>query len=402
MNGILELAFVTLAACAAGSLPVRATSDRAVHADEIAYSTTLQVRFLGAAGFLIRRGQDVVLTAPLYSTPSLFKVLDERAPVILPRLDRIARFHPDAEDVQAILVGHAHYDHLMDVPYVWERTPSARIFGSLTMKNILLGYRGLAPSPVPEFASHVPRIDPSKVVALDDPKDPTNLKVDTRSCHSWAPGCDAGHACPVISQAGDWVPVGQRIRVRALCARHPPQFLKYHQACCCVSSRRETPPSSIDEFREGNVFVYLIDFLDDLGAPAFRVYFQDVPTDGEVGHVPEDLLAERPVDVALLCAGNSKDVSEPEKIVANLKPGAVIVGHWEDFFRPQDKPLEEAPFQQVARYVGCLRRELDSLGQVTGRPLYLPKPGVLMTFPRPKEGQPRGSSGRLATAGATP
>ena len=385
-GAFLALGSVGLAVLATAPLPVRQMSDPEVHADGEAYSTTTQVRFLGAAGFLVRRGRDVVLTAPLYSTPSLFKVLDEERPVILPHLDRIARFHPDVEDVQAILVGHAHYDHLMDVPYVWERAPGAMILGSLTTRNILLGYRG-ASGGAPGFPTHVPRVDPDKVVALDDPSDAAHFTVDTRSCEGWVPKCESEHSCPAVPpQAGGYLPVSPRMRIRALCAKHPPQFLRYHQAPCCVASPRTTPPSAIDHFREGNVFVYLVDFLGEDGAPVFRIYYQDVPADGRVGHVPEDVLAERPVDLALLCAGNAGDVTEPEKIVANLKPGAVIVGHWEDFFQPQDRPLRQAPFQNVEKYYRCLRRELDALEGGPERPLYLPKPGVLMTFPPPAAG----------------
>ena len=361
---------------------MRERSDPAVHPDQPLYASTTQVRFLGSAGFLIRRGKDAVLTAPLYSTPNLLKVLAETSPVILPRPDRIARFHPDVEDVQAILVGHAHYDHLMDVPYVWERTPGAVIFGSLTTRNILLGYRGASPPGVPAFPPFVPRVDPDKVVALDDPDDPAHFRVDVRSCEGWAPKCEDEHRCPQLPvQTGDYVRVSPRVRFRALCARHPAQFLKHHQAPCCITSPRAEPAVAIDHFREGNVFVYLIDFLDEQGAPVFRIYYQDVPADGRVGHVPPDVLADRDVDLALLCAGNAGQVTQAEKIVANLKPRAVIMGHWEDFFQPQDKPYRPAPFQDVAKFHGCLRRELDRLEAGESRPLYLPKPGVLMTFP---------------------
>ena len=42
--------------------------------------------------------------------------------------------------VHAILVGHSHYDHLMDVPLIARRyVPNATIYGSLTTKRILMG-----------------------------------------------------------------------------------------------------------------------------------------------------------------------------------------------------------------------------------------------------------------------
>jgi hypothetical protein len=177
--------------------------------------------------------------------------------------------------------------------------------------------------------------------------------------------------------------VSPKVRIRAFCARHPPQFLKHHQAPCCVASPRSAPPAAIEDFREGTTLEYLVDFLGEDGTPTFRVFYQDVPVDGRVGLLPADVLAERPVDLALLCAGNAGDVTEPEGIVGNLGAGAVIVGHWEDFFRPQDQPLGEAPFQNIGKYYRCLRRELDLLPGGADRPLYLPAPGVLMTFPPP-------------------
>jgi hypothetical protein len=38
------------------------------------YYRHVQIKYLGAGGYLIRRGDDVLLTAPLFSNPSLFRV----------------------------------------------------------------------------------------------------------------------------------------------------------------------------------------------------------------------------------------------------------------------------------------------------------------------------------------
>ena len=106
----------------------------------------IDVRFLGVAGFLLRRttldadGEktDAVLTAPLYSNPTIGELAvsdlasDQRLiDALLPRVD----------DVQLILAGHSHYDHLLDVPYIarrWAR--SALICGSDMARDLLLPF----------------------------------------------------------------------------------------------------------------------------------------------------------------------------------------------------------------------------------------------------------------------
>jgi mRNA degradation ribonuclease J1/J2 len=67
-------------------------------------------------GLLFRRGNDAIMTAPFYSNPNIFRVGLRRP--IHSDTNLVERLLPDVSDVRAILVGHAHYDHLMDVPYI--------------------------------------------------------------------------------------------------------------------------------------------------------------------------------------------------------------------------------------------------------------------------------------------
>jgi len=367
---VLSLALLSRALPADGS-------DRTpgpLYPGDAGYETTVQVRFLGVAGFLIRRGPDVLLTAPLYSNPGIVSVVTDGP--VYPNEERIARFHPDVEDVKAILVGHAHYDHLMDVPYVWERSPDAVIYGSSTTARILAGYDD-QPSRDKRFPDHVPSIPSRKVRILDG-------KADTRNCHDLRTDVvDDRFRCPdLLPQRGDWERVpGAQARIRALCAQHPPQVGRHHQAPGCLSEDRATVPTRINDYREGPVFAYLIDFLGVDGRPVFRVYYQDVPANGSIGRVPDDLIVEREVDLALLCAGNWQQFPRTEKIVENLHPRHVLLGHWEDFFRPQDQAIREAPFQKIGGFERKLRRELDELPAGAARSLSRPQPGQLFVIP---------------------
>ena len=281
----------------------------------------LQVRFLGVGGFSLRRGTDHVLTAPLYSHPDLLAVT---LGAIEPNTARIDALLETAfvSDARAILVGHGHYDHLMDVPYTWTKTAGAVILGNTTVKNLLAGATG---------GDHV--------VALDDPNDP---RVDQRMCpmDSQCTGIPSGHP-------GDWVAVpGAKVRVRALCSTHPAQFLGIvHFGEGCVTAPALAPPAKASEWLEGATFAYLIDFLGSDGAPAFRVYYQDAPTTAPYGHVHADLLVEKRVDVAILNVGNFDTVADqPGEIVANLHPRYVIAAHWESFFTSPELPPTPIPF----------------------------------------------------------
>ncbi len=96
----------------------------------------VSVRYLGVGGYLIRYGKNAVMTAPSITNPSLLKIAS------LTRLKTnealVDSLMPPAQDVEMILVGHSHYDHLLDVPYIMRKhARNAVVYGSKTMGNII-------------------------------------------------------------------------------------------------------------------------------------------------------------------------------------------------------------------------------------------------------------------------
>jgi hypothetical protein len=68
--------------------------------------------------------------------------------------------------------------------------------------------------------------------------------------------------------------------------------------------------------------------------------------------VPAAILAERRVDLAILCVGTYDAVeNQPTDIIANLNPRFVFSGHWEDFFARRDRPLQNIPLLDVGEFV---------------------------------------------------
>jgi hypothetical protein len=144
---------------------------------------------------------------------------------------------------------------------------------------------------------------------------------------------------------------GSHVRLLPVCTTHPDQIGSGHFAPGSIDTDQCDLPAAASGWLEGQTLSFLIDFLDDGGAPIFRVFYQDAPATRPIGEVPAALLADRPVDLAILCAGSNDAVeSQPTDILANLTPRFAISGHWESFFTARDD-VQPIPFLNVDLYV---------------------------------------------------
>jgi L-ascorbate metabolism protein UlaG (beta-lactamase superfamily) len=106
----------------------------------------VRVRWLGVAGFTLESGETAIAHDPFLSRPGALRSLLRR---YVPDENVLARFiAPDSPAAglgraKLYLVGHSHYDHLGDVPWLAART-QGRVVGSATTAAIAQGY-GLAP-----------------------------------------------------------------------------------------------------------------------------------------------------------------------------------------------------------------------------------------------------------------
>lgn len=298
------------------------------------------LRYLGVGGWLVRWRGAAFLTAPFYSNPGFFRVglWSIRADTA-----RIDRHLPDVSDATAILVGHAHYDHLMDVPWVARRrAPGATIYGSETMVNTLAGFTSLD--------------EEGRLLALN-------------------------HRAGDYRAPGEWIRVaGGRIRFMALRSSHAPHAL----GRTFYSGRRTEEitwkPGIAPDWLEGRTLAYLVDLLDEAGRPVFRIYYQDSAARAPAGLVPE-LPAEdrRRVDVAILCPASFDQVERhPEAILENLNPRHVLLGHWEDFFRDPARPLRTVPFTDLQDFIDRMIPALPDDASWT-----LPEPGAQISVAPP-------------------
>jgi L-ascorbate metabolism protein UlaG (beta-lactamase superfamily) len=289
---------------------------------------TVEVTYLGVSGFLIRAGGRTLLTAPSITHPRLSVVVSgwtirPDTALVDRALDGLS-----LDSAAAVLVGHAHYDHLLDVPYVARRhAPRATIYGGPTVRRLLQGDSAL------RVAGRVRSVS----------------------------GAEVG----TTTRAGRWIDLpGGGIRVMALESSHAPNWLAFTLAPGGAERDAERLPRSAWGWKLGEPYAWLIDVMAADSTPAFRILFQDAAAEPRYAGLPPfaDPRDRRPVDLAIVAAGNfGKADDYPTAHLQALMPRHVLVGHWEDFFRSPAAPRRAIPLTRTDE----LARRLDAV--VPGR-----------------------------------
>ena len=120
----------------------------------------LTLEWLGTSGFRLSYEGFVLLIEPYVSRPGLRKTLGS-APLLADAAivrDRIPR-------ADAVLVGHTHFDHALDVPHV-AKTHGCPVYGSSSLRR-LMGLFGLAERTTVVEAGRVYAIGPFEVTFVE-------------------------------------------------------------------------------------------------------------------------------------------------------------------------------------------------------------------------------------------
>ncbi len=248
-------------------------------------TAALRLRFLGTACFEIRYQGHVLVLDPFVTRPGIWRTLLTRL-----RSDEalLTRHLPEAHDV---LVGHAHYDHILDAPALCRRT-GARLIGS-----------------------------------------PDVIRVGR------AAGLAAGQLC--ATSGGEALAAGP-FTVRGLPSRHGR----------AVFGRVPLPgpipadlawPARFYHLRHGQVLNWYLE------CPAGRVVHVD-----SAEWVAESL-AGLEAEVLCLCAiGWTRRPEYVEGIVRHLKPRFVLPCHWDAFTRPLAASPRVLPGCRLSEFVAAI------------------------------------------------
>lgn len=298
----------------------------------------LYLQWLGASSWVISRGHAVLVVDPFFSRPSLPAVL---AAQLLGnfdyRADRIRAVLPDLPaGTRAVLIGHAHYDHLLDLPYYMARG-TYTVVGSRSASNLLQGFQ------------------------------PAGL--DVRVAEDWF----------ARSIALD------SVRVTPFPSDHAPHLLGHEFMAGEVPAPRR--PARPWDFRQGRSVVYFVDFLDAGGAIRARVFVNGAASRPWVMQeiaTQHAFLAEHPTDVAILCVpGWNKVHHYPLSVIEALHPRHLVFSHYDDFFAPYragEDPAAGMRFLPLADYRGFAER-VRRLRSTYGFEIHEPRTGQALAFP---------------------
>ena len=268
--------------------------------------------------FLIRYGGAAVLTDPYFSHLPFRQVAFGK---VEPDPEQYSPYLESLGEVQAVLVGHSHHDHVLDLPVICPHTAEeARIYGSRTLRHCFA-------------ASMLPR------PLVDVTADAATLETPGRR-----------HAA-----------AGGRIRVLPVQSAHPDQYLFFHLFKGSLKEDRKSPPTRIHHYKEGASLAYLVDFMGPAGNIQHRVYVNTTSTGWPAGYFQQEILEEHPVDAAIL-AMDCAHVAEKGgvSIIDFLKPSKILFCHWEDFFRSKTKPPREGVKVDLPKTKKILEQSLEA------------------------------------------
>ena len=231
----------------------------------------LELQWLGTAGFRLAYEGTTLLVDPYLTRPSLRNSIRRRP--LLSSPSAVERHVPEAD---AVLVGHTHFDHAMDVPVIAE-AHGCQVYGSPSLVH-LMGLHDLADRTVAVDPGRTYEIGPFEVTFVP-------------SLHSKL-------------LLGLKVPADGEL------------------TCDCLDDL------GMGAYRCGEVYGIHI------AVGGTTIYHQGS------ANLDEDEIRHHDVDVFLACiAGRMYTPHYVDRILPLLDPQVVVPQHYDDFFRPLGEPM---------------------------------------------------------------
>ncbi|UVL27648.1 MBL fold metallo-hydrolase [Pseudomonas donghuensis] len=292
------------------------------------------LHYLGVGGWLVHWKGEGVLLAPSFSNPGGLGIRGLPPLRVKANPQRIDALMPSASDVKMLLVGHAHYDHLLDVPRVMHiHTPKATVYGSQTVGHIL----------------HAGKVDARRIKVLVADEIANPYQPSRRGTWFYSNGQSAKDGTRPQG------PTPGMIRAMPIHSEHAGHAFGINFIQGQYDHPLGTLPQSLFGWRLGEVtLAWLIDLLDENGKPVYRIHYQDSAATPPLGFPP--LIADgKRIDVEILCAASWDQVHNyPAALLRITQPRTLVLGHWENFFASDPKkPARTIPLQG---YKGLLKQ----------------------------------------------
>ena len=288
-----------------------------------------EVRYYGTACFTIQRGKSVLLTDPFISNPSKSQVLFGK---IKTDVDYVEKYINPATlgKTKLVVAGHAHYDHLMDLPYLSKYIPEeTKIVTNRTAKHILAYYNL-----------------PQQTMAAND------ILGDAQNEGFWVYSDD------------------ETMRVMAFRSQHPPHFAGINLMSKRYTQDLIAEPLMVKDWQEGKTMSFMVDFLEE-DTIAYRMYFSSSLAKAPFSLFPASMLDEHPIDDLFISAILVSDFNEaPKPLIDLAKPKRVFLMHWENFFRSKEDDVKAMKSKELEKLVSNLKKTYgNSIEFIKAEPL---------------------------------
>lgn len=308
------------------------------------------LNYLGCGGYYISNGHEAILIDPFFSNHrmiSLLTGLKTKPKFVNHGISKIKNY--DSSIVKAVFVAHSHYDHLMDVPYVFQNytNDSTKIYssnsGNIRLTNVI----------------------PKKNL----------INLESEAISSWY---IKGKRFPNI-------PTTNSIRVTPILTAHAPQRKEkrmYSGECKPkLNYDKALKRTRMRHWQQGTVVAYLIDFHGPNKEIEFRVTIQSSAAPPKYGFVIDTIMKEHPVNIAIIGAASFANTTDyPGGLIKHLQPEHVIICHWENFFKPYTREKKKTVFgTEIKEFIYSLNSvfpyKIDDKERFS-----MPNPGVNITI----------------------
>jgi hypothetical protein len=325
---------------------------------------SLQVLYLGCGHMIIQQNDEAFFTDPFFSIQPGKNMVGK----VQSKKEYHERWHQHInttigfDHVQAGLVAHTHYDHVMDLPLMLDKQdfPNLKnVYGNAYLPRMLINFK-------------------DKGVALQALTDKDVFNPCTKK--------------PADSEYG-WMPLTTHSRFLAIQTHHAPHaFGKLFMSRPMKKKQekyfRETltkPDAAIRNFKwtVGSSYAYLVDWFD--GADTVRLYIQTSASRPPNGLPPAAELKKKKVDLVILCYASTPNVKKYPEYLLDAMKGTdypkILMVHWEDFFTPHSAygPAQLVPGTNPRTVVRRWKQALNVSDNASlANHITMPRPGTVV------------------------
>lgn len=244
--------------------------------------TTLKIRYFGTMCYYMEYKGKAILTDPFFSNPNPLKIAIGSKPQ-----EKYLNLFSKEElgKIQTILIGHAHYDHCLELPLFIDKSSPVNILANQSTINL--------------FRKKYPN---NHYIKGED-------YVENRR---WFYTEDSS------------------IRVFFIDTQHGPHFGNT-VLMNGENLPQESPPVSLLKWQCGKSMSYIIDFMEQ-DSIAKRIVFNGGKMNFPAVAADTSLALEHKADMAILLGWNKKELASKYEMIRLFEPGTVLLGHWNNFF----------------------------------------------------------------------